>query len=314
MNRQQFIGYIRNPSLLGPLSLGQLDRLTAEYPWCLPAGLLYLINLHGEDNIAYNKWLKVIVASSPSRKKLKELLSGIRGLKDEPDGASPVMEQQVTGVGIITPAEAAGRLRETDRPVPEERGFQPETDVPLAENITSSPPTGRGEETDILDSLREAVRQMGQAFLDNRSEENLAALAGLRRQLMELAGESPAEDAAKGREERTALEQEYSFDHLHEQPAAEEKKPSNADLIDKFIRDEPRIVPSRAGFYNPLDVARQSLVDKDDIVSETLARIYWQQGNLAKAVKIYKRLGLLFPEKSSYFAAQIEKIEKEITE
>lgn len=43
-------------------------------------------------------------------------------------------------------------------------------------------------------------------------------------------------------------------------------------------------------------------------ISETLAIIYAEQGYTGKAVKMFKKLGLLFPEKSSYFADQIKKI------
>lgn len=85
---------------------------------------------------------------------------------------------------------------------------------------------------------------------------------------------------------------------------------SKAALIDRFIREEPRLSPPKREFFNPVDMAKLSSVDKDDMVSETLARIFVQQGDIPKAIKIYERLCLNLPEKSSYFAAQIENLRR----
>ena len=91
------------------------------------------------------------------------------------------------------------------------------------------------------------------------------------------------------------------------------KKLSRRELIDKFIAENPSISRPKAEFYNPITMAQNSIVDNSDIVSETLAKIYLKQGYSDKAVEIYEKLSLLNPEKSVYFAAQIEMIKESQT-
>ena len=55
-------------------------------------------------------------------------------------------------------------------------------------------------------------------------------------------------------------------------------------------------------------IADKSLLEVDDVASETLAEILVLQGSYDKAIAMYERLQLLFPEKSSFFAEQIENL------
>ena len=45
-----------------------------------------------------------------------------------------------------------------------------------------------------------------------------------------------------------------------------------------------------------------------EIVSETLANIFESQGHYDKAIRMYVKLSLRFPEKVSFFAARIKEL------
>lgn len=59
-----------------------------------------------------------------------------------------------------------------------------------------------------------------------------------------------------------------------------------------------------------IDFANRSLFDSTDVGSETLAQVLVEQGYFSKAIDMYLRLSLAFPEKSAYFAEIIKKIQK----
>ncbi len=81
-------------------------------------------------------------------------------------------------------------------------------------------------------------------------------------------------------------------------------------LIEQFIKEEPRIKVKKSGFFNPVNMAKKSVQESDEFVTETLARIYAKQGSYHKAIRAYQKLSLKFPEKTTYFAALIEDLKR----
>lgn len=83
---------------------------------------------------------------------------------------------------------------------------------------------------------------------------------------------------------------------------------SNAELISRFLKmDDYRIV-AEDGEVETEVKTEADFDEDDDLVSEELAEIYAKQGLNSEAIEIYRKLSLLNPKKSAYFAAQIEKL------
>ncbi len=59
-------------------------------------------------------------------------------------------------------------------------------------------------------------------------------------------------------------------------------------------------------------LASKSIKKQEDIVSEPLAALLVAQGHLEEAKEMYSKLSLIFPEKNSFFAAEIEKIKQKL--
>lgn len=99
-------------------------------------------------------------------------------------------------------------------------------------------------------------------------------------------------------------------DHLAEYPAAEVKDVKGAEIIERFLKEDPTIKPPKPEQIDNENKAKKSAEDNYDLVSETLAKIYIEQMLYHKAIDTYKKLSLKYPEKSRYFADLIQSIEK----
>lgn len=106
--------------------------------------------------------------------------------------------------------------------------------------------------------------------------------------------------------------------------ASDEDKPAVEDLqesenhrlqqqsiIDKFIQSDPGVIRPKKEFFTPETAAKKSENLPENLATETLAKVYLQQGNTEGAILIYERLMLKFPEKNTYFADLIQKIIQE---
>jgi hypothetical protein len=269
MNREQFIGFVKSPAALDAGTTPLLEKLVAEYPYCQTAEILYALNLNKENDFRFNAQLKTAAAYAPDRSVLKHLLTGM------------VEKVQPKEVNVPVPA--------------------PEW-TPAGHDPDASPLPG--DKTKDLVQLVDQLKSEVQSILSAGPD-----VAGL--QLMSLA--SKLDEVIREHEHPEPLlkpdVKDYNFSHLPDLTEESDYAQSKEALINKFIEEEPRIeAPRKAEFFDAVDYAKHGLEDTQEIVSETLAKVHLKQGFPEKAIKIYERLSLVYPEKSSYFAARIEKI------
>jgi len=122
----------------------------------------------------------------------------------------------------------------------------------------------------------------------------------LRQAQEDLMPEKPRQKTTRAREEQPAQDNTPS----------QSKKEKNRAIIDKIIESSPGIIRSKEDqkFFAAEIKAKESLLENEHLVTETLARIYALQGSVNKAVRAYEILSLKYPQKSAYFATLIEKL------
>ena len=97
---------------------------------------------------------------------------------------------------------------------------------------------------------------------------------------------------------------------------AKNKKKEKLDPIEKtnkivdFITETKKKERPKKEFFSPSQVAQQSLTENNTLMTETLAKVYVEQGYYDKAITAYEILSLKYPQKSSLFANQIKAIKQ----
>jgi tetratricopeptide (TPR) repeat protein len=86
-------------------------------------------------------------------------------------------------------------------------------------------------------------------------------------------------------------------------------------LIDKFLSSNAGIItPPKTNYdyeqFVENEIIKKSTKDNDEIITETLAILYYNQKKYDVALEAFRKLSLKYPEKNTYFAAKIDEIEK----
>lgn len=287
MQTTHFIKYLSLPDTIKLMPEQDASSLVKEFPYCQSGQLLLALQLNFSNHLLFEQQLKKSAIYSSDRKRLFELIN------------SPTAQQEKEVV--VAPIEAVKLEEKT--PVIEEVST---TEQPTLVEVKPAEKTIKDLELEYLNELI--------------SSSYTYELEGLEK--MEV-GSQKTEEALPIEEEEEQLDEntELTFtDWLKKVQkggltSVTEEKPEKQhkfDLIDKFIQEDPKIKPKKTEFYSPINMARLSVVDDSELVSETLALIQVEQGNYQEAIKTYQKLSLKNPEKRTYFANQIKILNQKI--
>jgi hypothetical protein len=336
MNSKDWYRGLEHPESLGAVEAAWLKQAVDEYPYSAPLHALYARALKNEGHYLAPQALRRAAAVAPDRRALMVWMEDFSTPSvfdvpplSETDAAEPTVFEVPT-VPQTIPAVALD--------------FSPEVvPAPRAEPLTKPESSTTGSDISHLpEKVQEAIlraralsaklhgpkpvvsapalQSVAPVSPTNAiAPSDVAANSGLSpfaRWLAEQAVGAPQTSHSGAPELDEALQEAVQAplesDALVSAPTV--PKPMADALIDKFLEREapvrPAAVPGRGSEVRaPMpDLSASSLGGDPVFMTETLAKVYVQQGAFDKAVQAYEILRLKYPDKSAIFASLILEI------
>ncbi len=280
MESNKLLEWIETPQQLGATELESLHEVLEAFPYFSVARMLELKALQNTGSFRYNGQLKKTAAYVPDRTVLFEYVSS----DSEPKRDSEAVP------------EIGSEENEKNNSATLESYLERDSD-----------------DEEIEASIREegdAAPVLGRPLVFDKTEQHSFAewlkLTAAKPIIREEAGTNRAEEA----EEKSVVTplKSTNIQDPKQEILPSSPKLSRKELIDRFLSESPKMsAPQKSALAKKPAFTQQSEED-DRLMTETLARVYSEQGLFEKAIKAYRILSLKYPEKSSYFADRINEI------
>ncbi len=303
MNKKQFTEIIKNPTLLDAHTLTELREIIEEYPFFQIGRMLWLKNLHKLDSIKYNSELKTGAAYIADRSKLYQLINN--------------PNNSVAGASVIGTDEQKLEVQPlVNAQVNTEKA--PSTIDPNSPRTTTENYLNAADE--LIDANGNSYHFLANSTRTQKNEDDNEDILFPSADLLDYEiSTSQSYALPKISELEVNPDENRSFsDWLHimhyaspqqkEEGIAHRKK--EMDLIDNFLSAKPETISISDKNVKELDVVPKNTTPQEEILSETLANIYIKQGHKNKAIAIFEKLHLKYPEKSVYFARRITELKE----
>ncbi|GAO28028.1 hypothetical protein [Geofilum rubicundum] len=321
MNKQQITTALGQPHGLNEQTLDQMREVLDEYPFFQAGRMLWIKNLHLLGHIRYNNELKLAAAHIADRSRLFELLHApeIEAITEKADSADVVVLPSDDQTSEPDQNKTLEDFIETEGPVAADDYFGADEDF-KTESGDSLRFTRSFEEEQEDDE--EEIRY---AFPDETENIVLPSADLLGYEMPETSPYRLSDNESANWDEAHSFSGWLSV--LKNQPApmppsevnpeVEENGGKKRSLIDHFLESgmkKRRTPPVKAQDKKDeiVDISAKSLQENEDLMTETLANIYIKQEHFFKAIDIFERLRLKYPEKNLYFARRIKELEEHI--
>lgn len=212
-----------------------------------------------------------------------------------PVGKAPEPKPQIEKPAA-EPTEVKQEAKSTARP--EVKVNSPK--APESEKTTPPPVPEKAKETASSTEVSEPIVK--------KPEDNQQLIDELERDLKEIRKKKQL--IAKMLEQQDAKQSPKKTAPAKKKAPAQRK--SQSELIEKFIQNEPQMGKQKLVHdeteQQHKDLAARFTQEQEEFYTETMARLMVTQKKYRKAIQVYEKLGLKFPEKRAYFASQIEKV------
>ncbi|HXB40887.1 MAG TPA: hypothetical protein VNZ49_10125 [Bacteroidia bacterium] len=303
MKIEEFINLVKTPVSAGEEHISSIEKIIADYPYFQTAHLLYTKALHNSGNLNYHTVLKRTSVVAGDRGLLYRLIQQrpeVKTIQPVKEEKTPAVREEKTISNISITYDVVPVLKtETAKPeIEKEEEVKPEI---IIRNT---------KQTETLDEI--VLKPVVEAYIETEilkiteKDEPESTERSFGDWLKALGQQTPAIQT-------TVKSDEKSEEKIFVQPKLKTRSERQKQL-DKLLEEDLRISkpdPTKQ-FYAATEETRSSVIENEDFVTETLAKIYVAQGNRSKAIRAYEILSLKYPEKSAYFAALITEIKNTI--
>lgn len=277
MNVTDYTYLINKPHTITEKQTLALEKVLDEFPYFQSARALRLKGLYNENSFKYNSALKVTAAHTTDRAVLFDFISS--------ESFNAIQKEL----------------------------FEKKTNELLSIHVIDS--------IEVIPTKKAATNENSIAFENTTSINTGEELAEIKEPTL-----TPEEKLEIGKPLEFSKTETHSFQEWLQlsriQPIVREAETNNSSknttsdedlkkkkesIINKFIENNPKISPVKAGTTANLNID----INKEDtssLMTETLAKVYLEQKKYQKAIQAYEILILKYPEKSSFFADRISDI------